>query len=195
MFLLACGIWGFLLQVSIYQVLCLLKAPISSDVRVVVCLETSVFWRVQQKLSVFSSSEFSHCKDRTLTSEFLTRPAKTGSTAKSCWSFRLSCEVHRRKEAASGKPLIASQNNPVLLSDLKGSRMARVILCHKQGLWVFLQEGWEHLQDTQTKRWRLGGQSRPIFQDWVLSGCQTLCYVLYMDGASIIRQIQVHMLC
>lgn len=38
MFLLACGIWWFLFQFSKYQVLCLLKAPIFSDVRVVVCL-------------------------------------------------------------------------------------------------------------------------------------------------------------
>lgn len=38
------------------------------------------------------------------------------------------------REATSGKPLVASQNNLVPLSDPKGSRRARVIPCHKARL-------------------------------------------------------------
>lgn len=42
-----------------------------------------------------------------------------------------SCEAHREREATSGKPLVASQNNLVPSSDPKCSRRARVIPCHK----------------------------------------------------------------
>ena len=45
-----------------------------------------------------------------------------------------SCEAHGEREATSGKPLVASQNNLVPSSDPKGSRRARVIPCHKARL-------------------------------------------------------------